>query len=168
MCWWEGGHLSTPPPRANIAAYEGGWWWTSGSCPRLCSRLPPSWAEVVAGVWVLFFFFWVEVRRRFRITASAMRAAPATAATTPATTGVESAADPCSEGVVAGLVPEEGAGVGAGEAAASDGARAAAGCGGGRCESSAAEAHIGCILGGSCGACASVESSYVHTYLDVG
>lgn len=77
--------------------------------------------------------FCLEARRRPRKIASAMRPAPATADNTPATMGVESAADCCSDGVDPGLaievLPKDGAGVGAGDAAASGGEDAAVGNG---------------------------------------
>lgn len=56
--------------------------------------------------------FCFETRRRFSNTASVMMIAPATAETTPATMGVESEGDRCSDaGLVVELVPK-GAGVG--------------------------------------------------------
>lgn len=78
----------------------------------------------------------LEARRLLKNTASAMRAVPATAETIPATVGVESEVDVCSgEDVVTGLVvevtPNEGAGVGIGEVAASYRVGAAVGIGGG-------------------------------------
>lgn len=87
-----------------------------------------------------------------------MRATPATAETIPATIGAESEADPCSEGVVTGLMvevmPKEGAGVGGGEVAASDRAGAAAGTGGVK----AADGQIGCIERGMVAPTASVKN----------
>lgn len=100
-----GGASSSPSPAAGTAD-------TGGRNPdgrsRPCSRLSSSWVEGTAAGSVMFCF---EARRRLRNTASAMRAAPATAEATPATMGVESEADGCS------LVVE--AGEGAGEGAAS-------------------------------------------------
>ena len=79
--------------------------------------------------------FWFEPRHRFNNTASAMRAAPATAETTPATIGVESEVDGCSgvdvvTGLVVEVAPNEGASVGVGEVAASYRVGAAVGIGG--------------------------------------
>lgn len=62
------------------------------------------------GEWGYFF----AARHRFRNTASAMRAVPATAETTPTTTGVVSEADPSEEVVVTGFATEEAPGDGAG------------------------------------------------------
>lgn len=82
----------------------------------------------------MWAIFWLEGRRRFRKTASAMRAAPVTAETSPAKRSVESEADLCSGGVATGVavevMPNEGAGEGTCEAAASEEEGAAAGAGG--------------------------------------
>lgn len=79
-------------------------------------------------MWVIFQ---LEARRRFRNTANAMRATPATAETTPATMGVESEDAFCFGGAGTGaavkVMPKEGAGDGPGDVAASDGEGAEAG-----------------------------------------
>lgn len=81
------------------------------------------WTGGRLGRWVIFCF---EVRRRVSNTASAIRAARATAETTPAMMGVEFEFVCCAAGVVTvtGLVvkasPIEGPGVGANAVAASE------------------------------------------------
>ena len=103
-------------PAATDAEYGGGKAFGGSS-----STLPSSWVGGAADALVVFC---LEARRLLKNTASAMRAAPATAETIPATAGVESEVDVFSGvDVVTGLVVEvtsnEGAGVGVGEVAAS-------------------------------------------------
>lgn len=129
LSWWEG-ETSSPLPAATTAEYGGGR--TSVGSPRPCSTLPSSWVGGGADALVVFC---LEARRLLNNTASAMRAAPATAETIPPTVGVESEVDVCSgvdvvTGLVVEVTPNEGAGVGVGEVAANYRVGAEVGTGG--------------------------------------
>lgn len=91
--------------------------------------------------------FWFQACCRFRHTASAIKAAKATAEIVPAMTGVESEADFDSAGFVSGsvvdVISEVGTVVGTVEVAATDGSGTAAGRG----STSVAEGNIDYIAG---------------------
>lgn len=150
--------MSLPSPAVSTPVAGGR---APGCCSRPCSRLFSSWVEETT-IWANFC---LEARRHFRNTASAMTATPATPAATPAMMGVEAEDDFWSEGVVTGMavevVPEAGAGVGAGEVSGSDRAGEAVGAR----NVNAAEGDIGCIYGrGRCcafGACSKLATRRV-------
>ena len=119
--------MLSPLPAATTAEYGGGE--TSGGCS---STLPSSWVKGTGAADALVVFC-LEARRLLKNTASAIRTAPATAETIPATVGVESEVDVCS-GLVGEVTPNEGAGVGVGEDAASYRVGAAVGIGGVKAE----------------------------------
>lgn len=112
---WEG--LLPPSPVAKPAGQERK---PRGSF-RPCSTLPPSWVGETLGGRVVFR---LAPRLHLSVTARVMRAAPAKAERTPATTAVDPEPESCpvggASGLVVGVVRAEGEGVGAGEAPAND------------------------------------------------